>query len=218
MKKLALAAMAAALAWTPAQAAAQGAGIGIRAGTLGVGGEAALSLTDRIVLRGGAGFAPFDPKATFDDLDVTLKLPTQYNVGLDLYLTGAMRVGGGLLFRSAPEVTGEFTTPQDIGGSSYTPAELGTLKGVIDSGDRVPYILIGFGRHTAPGFGLFIDLGVAFLGDPDVRLDTEGGTLSSDVDPLRSSLDQEAANFEDDMRTYLRYWPILSLGFRVGLG
>ena len=202
----------------PLAAAAQGFGIGARVGTLGLGGEAAVELTERIVVRGGLGLTPFEPSATFDDIDVTLTLPTWYNAGVDLYLNGAVRIGGGMLFKADdPELTGTFNQPQDVGGQTFTPAEIGTLKGVIDSSDSVPYVLIGFGRHTSPGVGLFLDLGVAFLGDPEVTLTSEGGTLSNDP-TMRSALDQEAQDFEDDMKAYLRYWPILSLGLRIGLG
>lgn len=195
----------------------QGLGVGGRVGTLGIGGEAAVELGDRVVLRGGLGLTPFEPKATLDEMDVTLKLPTWYNAGLDFYLNGAMRIGAGILFKAEdPSLVGRFNSPQDIGGNTYTPQEIGTLTGVIDSSDRVPYVLLGFGKHTTPGIGLFIDLGVAFLGDPEVRLESSGGTLSNDP-AMQDALDREADNFERDMRTYLRFWPILSIGLRIGV-
>jgi hypothetical protein len=78
-------------------------------------------------------------------------------------------------------------------------------------------VLIGFGKHTASGIGLSLDVGLAFLGDPDVTLDAQGGAFS-DQAQLQEALDQEARNYEDDMRTYLRYWPILNLGLRIGVG
>ena len=98
----------------------------------------------------------------------------------------------------------------------FTPEEIGTLTGVIESSGSAPYVLIGFGRHTAEGVGLFLDLGFAFMGDPTVRLGARDGTLSDDVDPLMSALLQEAEDFEDDVPGYMKFWPILSLGIRVG--
>ena len=95
---------------------------------------------------------------------------------------------------------------------------IGTLVGVIDSSDQVPYVLLGFGKHTAPGMGLFLDVGVAFMGEPDFQLDAEGGSLNSQSGPLRTALDTEEQEFEDDAGAYLRYWPILNLGFRIGVG
>jgi hypothetical protein len=201
----------------PCAVAAQGLGFGARVGTLGLGGEVAIGLTEGLVVRGGMGITPLERGVTFSDVDVTLKLPTVYNVGLDLYLNGAVRLGGGVLLRSGhPEVTATFSASQDIGGTSFTPQEIGTLAGVIESSGAAPYVLIGFGRHTAEGVGLFLDLGFAFMGDPSVRLGARDGTLSDDAPPLMDALQREASDFENDMRGYLKFWPILSLGIRVG--
>jgi hypothetical protein len=202
---------------TAAPVAAQGVGFGARVGTLGLGGELAIGLTESLTVRGGIGLSPLEPGVTFNDIDVNLKLPTVFNVGLDLYLNSAVRIGGGILFRSGhPELTGTFDASQDIGGVTFTPLQIGTLTGVIESSGSAPYVLIGFGRHTAEGVGLFLDVGVAFMGEPAVRLGARDGTLSSDVDPLMSALQQEAADFEADVPGYLKFWPILSLGIRVG--
>jgi len=194
-------------------------GIGGRIGTLGLGAEAAVALTERFVVRGGLSVAPIEPSLTLGDIELEVDLPRWYNVGADLYLNGAMRVGGGILFKGdGPRLTADFTTDQDLGGQTFTPQEIGTLVAMIDAKDKVPYALIGFGKHTAPGVGLFVDFGVAFMGAPRFRLNTEGGTLADDTGPLRTALDAEAAQFEDDAGRYLEFWPILSLGLRIGLG
>jgi hypothetical protein len=210
--------LALALLLAPSSAAGQ-IGVAARGGTLGIGAEAALGLSDRLVLRGGVGLQAFDVSTTFDSVAVDLELPDSwYNVGIDLYLNGAFRVGAGILFKSDdPRVTGTLEGPVDIGGRTFTPEEIGTLTGVLDSREHAPYVLLGFGKHTDAGLGLSLDVGAAFTGDPDVTLDAQGGTFS-DQQELQSRLDQEAQDFEDDMRTYLRIWPILSLGVRLGLG
>ena len=194
-------------------------GIAARAGTLGIGGEAALALSDRLVLRGGLGLTPFDVSTTFDGIDVELELPESwYTVGVDLYLNGAMRVGGGFLFRpDDPRLTATPVDPVDVGGRSFTPEEIGVLTGVLGAQGRAPYLLVGFGKHTSSGFGLSLDVGAAFTGDPEVTLDAEGGTFSDQAE-LDARLIQEAEDFEEDMKGYLRFWPIVSLGVRLGLG
>ena len=151
-------------------------------------------------------------------MDVTLKLPQWYNVGADLYLSGSFRIGGGMLFKSEdPSIEGVFTANQDIGGRSFTPAELGTLTGVLASNSQVPYVLIGFGNHTSTGIGLFLDLGVAFLGDPEISLASSGGSFGDQAE-LISRLNAEAADWEDQAGSYLNYWPILNIGLRIGVG
>lgn len=200
-------------------ATAQGVGIAARAGTLGLGGEAALGLGDRLVIRGGVGVLPWEVEGTIDDIDLTLELPrTSYNVGADLYLTDAFRLGGGMLFRSEDVlVSGTPTTTWNIGGRDFTPEELGTLRGRVASGPRAPYVLLGFGKHTSSGIGLTLDLGAAFLDEPDVALDSEGGTFSDEPE-LRARLDAEERTFEEESPAYLNLWPILNLGLRIGVG
>ena len=202
----------------PPSAAAQ-IGVAARVGTLGIGGEGALDISDRLVLRGGVGLVTLDVSTSFDGIAVDLELPDSwYNVGIDIYLNSALRIGGGLLVRpDDPTLTGAFQEPVDVGGRTFTPGEIGTLTGTLSSEDRAPYLLIGFGKHTASGLGLSLDVGAAFTGDPRVTLDASGGTFS-DQPELDARLEQEAQDFEDDMRGWLRIWPILSLGVRLGIG
>jgi len=206
------------LVTAPSAVAAQGLGFGAFGGTLGIGAEAAIGITDRVVFRGGYAFMPYEPSFTVSDLDLTFKLPSSVHLGLDLYFNNALRLGGGIVWRSEdPSVKSVLTASQDIGGTTFTPAEIGTLTGVFDGRDRAPYVLLGFGRHTQPGVGLFIDLGVVFVGEPDIVLGATGGSLSADSEPLKSALVQEATDMEQDAGSYLKLWPFLSLGLRVGL-
>jgi hypothetical protein len=201
----------------PAATSAQ-VGLAGRVGTLGIGAEAAVGLSDRVVLRGGIGLWQLEANTTFDGVSVDLELPDNwFNVGIDLYLNDSFRIGGGVLFKpDDPTIRGAFTEAVDIGGQTLTPAEIGTLTGQVISNERAGYALIGFGKHTASGIGLSLDVGAAFLGDPRVVLDAQGGSLpTAQLDPL---LAQEALDFEADMKTYLKIWPILSLGIRLGVG
>jgi hypothetical protein len=77
-------------------------------------------------------------------------------------------------------------------------------------------VLIGFGRHTKKGLGLFLDLGVAFLGDPSVQLSATGPAASSAQ--FQTQLDNEAAKIQNKAGTYLKYWPIADIGIKLGIG
>ncbi|MDX1648142.1 MAG: hypothetical protein R3304_13435 [Longimicrobiales bacterium] len=218
MKRLLHAVVTVGLLLLPYPAAGQ-LGVAARVGSLGIGAEAAVGLSDRLVARGGIGLVPLELSTSFDGVDVDLELPDSwYNVGLDLYLNGALRVGGGLLIRpDDPTVTGAFQDPVDIGGRTFTPEEIGTLTGTLATEGRAPYLLVGFGKHTDTGFGLSLDVGVVFSGNPDVTLDARDGIFSDQAE-LEIRLQQEAQDFEDDMKGYLRFWPIASLGLRLGVG
>ena len=84
-------------------------GIGARAGTLGLGAEAAVNVTSAFVLRGGLGFMPFEVDASSfwdlgNDVETKLKFPeSSYNIGADLYVGSSFRIGGGMLFKPENE-------------------------------------------------------------------------------------------------------------------
>jgi hypothetical protein len=91
------------------------------------------------------------------------------------------------------------------------------LTGVISTNRRAAYALIGLGRHTTSGFGVSLDVGAAFLGnDPSVTLAATGGSYAQEA--LADLLVAEARSFENDMKTYLMIWPLLSVGLRYGIG
>jgi len=217
MKKTIPILAAAGLLALPSAAAGQSFGIAGRVGTMGAGVEAAVQLSDRIAARAGVGFMGLDFDATVEDIDVTFSLPdTWYNLGLDLYLTGALRIGAGFLFK--PDdflMSAAFDTDQEIGGQLFTPEEIGTLTGAVSVGERAPYLLLGFGKHTSSGIGLSLDIGAAFLEEAQVSLQSDGTAAPGIIGP---ELDREAQEMEDSIPTYVKIWPILSLGIRIGRG
>ncbi len=229
MKKGLLVLTGAALLALPVTASAQGFGVAARAGTLGLGAEAALGLSDNLVVRGGLGLFPIETDATrFWDIgqgvDATLKFPdTWYNVGLDLYLGGSFRIGGGMLYKpDNPTITATLQPSGeiDIGGQTYGVDEVSEVVGSLSTKASAPYVLIGFGKHTSPGVGLFLDLGVAFMGDSQVTLEaTKGNELLIGSEAFQQRLRQEEQNLDGDLPAWAKkYWPIASIGLRIGLG
>ena len=220
MKKMktmiACGAVAAALA--PAALDAQGFGVGARVGTVGVGVDAALGLGPKVAVRAGLGLLPFEPTPEIDGIAYTLELPrTWSNVGLDLYLTGPFRIGGGVLFREGD--IGLAATPSsdiELDEVTFSPEEVGTIVGTLESRSAAPYAVLGLGRLTGAGVSLFLDAGVALTGDPEVTLDSVGGTLSDEPE-MQTALQGEAERFVEDSRGYLQFWPFLSLGVKVGV-
>jgi hypothetical protein len=210
------------VAITPAAAAAQGIGVAVKAGTIGVGVEGALGLGDNLAIRGGGALVPLNLDRTYSDIEFGLDLPDTYlNLGLDFYPGGGpFRISGGMLFKpDEPRLTSEFIGPKDIGGRSYSPSEIGTLVGEIDSGNRAPFVTIGFGRHTSTGLGLYADVGMAFLEDPKLSIRQEGGTLSGAAKAeFDTRLEQERQDIEDDLGGWQRFYPIVQIGLKMGLG
>ena len=105
-----------------------------------------------------------------------------------------------------------------VGDSTFTGAELGTLEGAFETSNAAPYVTIGFGRHTGAGFGLVLDLGVAFMGESSLSLTAPNSTRTG---PAKARLDAELAKevegVEEDLRKYTKLFPMLNIGIRIGL-
>lgn len=192
---------------------------GPRVGTMGVvGGEVVVAATTRFEVRGGVGIWTLTATTEFDDIPMDVHFPDlSVNVGVDYYLNDTFRIGGGVLFRSSyPTLSGAYDGVINVGGTPLTATEAGDIRGVVTSNKQAAYAVIGLGRPTGRGVGLSLDVGAAYLGNPSVSLTSENGTFPEDE--LESLLAAEAENFEDDMKTYFRIWPILSISLRFVVG
>lgn len=209
----------------PVAAGAQVFALAGRAGTIGLGAEAAVGFGERLTLRGGLGLTPVEIDAgslveVGDQVEATLTLPKAwYNLGADLNLGAGFRIGGGMLFKNDdPEL--EAILPSggtiEIDGVEYSGSQVQSVTGVLDSKDQAPYAILGFGSTQGAGIGLFFDLGVAFLGDPEVALSATGDQAVVGSNEFQNRLRQEEQRVEDEAGEYLRLWPILNLGVRIG--
>jgi hypothetical protein len=214
MKRFALASLL--LCLLPQIALAQGFGVGARAGTLGIGGEGALALSDQLVIRGGLGSFFFEFDGEMDGIDYTVTPPSfTGTLGVDFYPTGgAFRLMAGLMFRNGDFELESGDISQaggvEIGDEEYY--DEGYLFGTVSSSSAAPFVGFGFGKHTSGGFGVFFDLGLAFVGDPDVSMRATGPIAS--VEGFQDELDKEVQQIEDDATPYLKYWPILNFGLK----
>jgi hypothetical protein len=103
------------------------------------------------------------------------------------------------------------TVPVEIGGATFTPAQVGRLEGTIKLSDLSPFIGIGFDdTMTRSGpFGVRALVGVAFSEDPEVGLSSSGGTLSNDP-AFRARLEAEAREIGEEADYGL--FPVAQLG------
>ena len=190
-------------------------GIGVKVGTLGFGADITGRINNWLSVRG-----------TFNTADVTHSeeasgIDYEGDVALGAYgllvdfhpMKGNFRLTAGYLRnRTGVDLTGVATEDTEIGDTTYTPAEIGTLSGTLDFKQNVPYFGIGFGSAAkAPGRVKFLlDLGVLSQGSGDVTLTSNTGL----VDP--ADLRQEEQNVEDDIKDYDLY-PVLAFGISFRL-
>ena len=201
----------------PAGAAGQTFGVGVKAGTLGLGADVAVGLHDRIALRGGFGVFPFTPRLTYSDIEYDAELPSpQFTGTADLFLIGGLRLTGGVLV-STPDfvLTSDLTNlgTVDIGGVQFDGSDVGVMSGAVVNKDVAPYVGLGFGRVAKRGFGFFVDAAVAFQGEPVVAL-AATGPIRDDPD-FQSALRAEEQALAEEIKL-AKYYPILSVGLSFG--
>lgn len=196
---------------------AQGVGVAPHVGTLGIGADVALGGVSALAVRAGANFMPFDIDASASDIDFTISPPSaRFTLLVDIAAPVGFRVTGGALLTSGDiEATGSYTGTVDIGDTTYTAADVGTLTGTIVTNKFAPYVGIGWGKPASSRFGFFLDLGVAFHGKPEITLAADGPVTA--LPGFQDDLEEERQSIEDDAN-WFRVYPVLSIGFSIGLG
>lgn len=206
---------AAAIVVLPTLLHAQSPGIAVRAGTLGVGVEAGMGVISRFGVRAGYSIMPISYETLYagNDYKVQPMSPLQ-NIGIDYYPgIGDLRIGAGMLFISGPtELEGTFNGAFQIGGEPFVGDA--SIRGEFDHGASAPYVIMGFGHPTGGGMNLFLDLGLGYLGKPDLAL-TASGTTTQDP-RFEDALERERQQAEQDANEYFQLLPIFSFGFRYG--
>lgn len=186
-----------------------------RIGSTGIGADLAYEVSPWFVVRGGAAFVPFDPGFEVSDVDYEADLPTNASAALDIHLGGSgFRVSGGLFFLAEDLVLSAFGDGEvEIGDETFSFEDTGRLEATGDYRGAAPFLSIGFGRAGGPGTGVFLEIGAAFIGEPDVAITAENEGADA---ALRAALDRELISLDDDLEDVAVY-PLLNLGVRLGL-
>jgi hypothetical protein len=195
--------------------------LGLRAGTLGVGAELAIGMTEKLNLRLGYSF--FDYSMTLEDTDVT------YDAELQLRNPSAVLAwhpfSGGFHFSlgavgASTKVVGTGVpngTQYVINGNSYNASQIGKVDATIEASNSVaPYVGFGWGNPVgaAGRWTVLLDVGAVYYGSkPDVvAVATCGATLPSLLcTRLQTDIAAERQQLIDEVDT-LTWYPVLNLG------
>ena len=199
MKRLFLfaAAMAAAVS-------AQAAGIGVRAGTTGVGADVAWDLAPTLSARVGYSALKWNQDVDTDNVsyDGKLKL-SNLNTMVDFHPLGPVfRITGGVIFnKNKYDVRST-----DLGG---------LVTGTVESGrSAAPYLGIGWGTVAGTGINFYADLGIMFMGSPQATLRANCAP-SPACTALQSQAAAEERRLEDELKNF-KHYPVLNIGLTVG--
>lgn len=189
--------------------------IGVKNSTLGLGGEVTARITSNVNARLGINAFGLDLDGEISDIEYDFDIDLlSYSALLDWYpFKGSFRVSGGILVNESE--VGLSTTPVIplmIGGTIYTPAEIGVLSGTLGFDNVAPYVGIGWGNAFGKDkrWGFVSDVGVAFIGSPDVNL-SANGLMAADP-AFQANLAMESADIEEYLGDF-KFYPVCSLSF-----
>ena len=185
---------------------------GVTGGTLGIGPEITYRVSETIGIRANATFFGFDHEVDSSDVtyDGELKLKSA-GVMLDVHpFGGGFRISAGArIGDNKVELSARPTGEVEIGDETYSPQQIGELRGDVSAKDFAPTLTLGWGGGLTPGLKLGVEAGVMFHGTLRVNNLMATGTFANDPG-FRDSLLREEAEIEEDIDNY-KIYPVLQV-------
>jgi hypothetical protein len=190
-----------------------------RASSLGLGAELSFRAARNIGIRLGGNYLEFSRDATVEDIDYHLTPHFENGTAiLDLHpFGGSFHLSGGLLLNyNEGEMVATLNHDLVIGGTTYTPQEIGSLTGTVTFRKTAPYLGLGFAGRSRIAF--LFDLGVGFTGTPQVDLVVDTNLTGQAKAEFDANVEQERAEVQAEINKHrvLRYHPVVSLGIKFG--
>lgn len=196
-----------------AQADGSGLGVGVKAGTLGLGAEITKSFTPSINGRLGFNNYTFSTSGTESDIKYDIDLKWQSTaLLLDWHpFEGSFRLTAGYIANGNKiDMDAKPAAEYKVGDVSYDATDLANLNGTVkfDSG---PYVGFGWGNAgDGKGLGFSLEVGAVYQGSPNVSLRGSCTDVVACAD-FDNQLAQEEKNAEDSMSEY-KWYPQVALG------
>jgi len=185
---------------------AHAAGLGLRAGTTGLGADLGWGVMPTLGARVGLSGMKFNTEVDSNDVRYDAKAKIgNLSALLDWSPLGPFRISAGLVATSNKlDVTGQ--------------EQFGTLTGTVKPGRSVaPYLGIGYGNVWTKGVNFYFDLGIMFQGSPKADLSLTCGASVSvpDCTQAQNEVAAEERRLEDELKNF-KYYPVLNLGITIG--
>lgn len=194
-------------------AQAQDNSVGVKLGLLGLGVEYGYRISDRLTVRAGLNGSGISTDETESGIDYEFDLDfDSIAVGLDVHpLKSAFRVSFGLLKNdSAITARAVGNGTYTIGDTTYTGAEVGSLRGRVGFDGTAPFVGIGWDLRYEKRVGVSLEFGVVDQGAPRVSLSADG--LLADDPDFQADLVTERGQLQSDLDD-LDLYPFASVGF-----
>jgi len=202
------------------------AAVSAEVGTLGYGANIAWGLNDKTELQ--AGWAGGDVAdlfgGDFDANDVNYEVDSDFSnpyMGVQLRPAGNwFTMGAGIIVPDnsidvTANPTGDTNAIYKVDGVEYDAAEVGALTGSVDHRNKLaPYGTIGFRPNINNHWGVFGEIGAAYLGKTSATVNAEkGNSLVTSEDGITTANDvAKKAQQELESKDYLEWLPIVKVG------
>ena len=189
-------------------------GVGVKAGTLGIGVEGTWRPLPYIDFRAGTNQYDYSDSGNFAGInyDAEANLDNYYVTGNLRFPLSPFRLTGGL-YSNGNELnarSGDNGAIIFVGGDPYPADAVGTLSATAAFDNTSPYFGVGFDFTLLGKLGMNLDFGVLLQGSPRVSVAADG--LLAGNPTFEASLDAERAEIENELGNY-KAWPVVSLGF-----
>ena len=204
-----------------ATGSAGAAGIGVRAGTTGVGGDIGWDIAPTLNARVGYSGLNYTTDVSKTDVRYDGKLKLSNLSGLfDWSPLGPFRITAGIVGNANKlDVTG---TPAGgtftINGTTYQASDVGNLHGTIKAGNRTaPYLGFGYGNVAGKGVNFYFDIGAMYQGSPKATLTANCGVAltAAECTQLQNDVAAEQQRLQDKLNKY-KYYPVANIGITIG--
>ena len=190
---------------------AQAGGVGIRAGTTGVGADFGFDIAP--TLGGRVGISGMNVNTHLDTDDVRYDAKAKVLTGsllLDWSPLGPFRISGGFMPNNNKiDLNGQptsLTAPIPPGSS---------LSGQVKPETSfAPYLGVGYGNVWTKGINFYFDLGVMFQGTPQVSL-SANCTPSAACTAAQARVEEERRRVQEKVDKY-KYYPVANIGLTIG--
>lgn len=210
MKKLFTAA-AAGLMLGASQMAAAETGLGVKLGTLGYGAEFTYGINKSFNARLGLNSYSYSETDTQDDIEYDMDMDWQTTGAfLDWHpFEGSFRLSLGYMFnKNEIGMEAVSTSEYEVGGTTYSREEIGTLNGSVNFGDGLFYGLGWGNAGDGKGLGFIFELGM-LQQSPELSLEASGPV--SNLESFQQDLQREERDAQQDLEEFDQY-PVISLG------
>ena len=206
-------------------------GVGLRFSTLGLGIEAATSVTQRTNIRVGYSAMNYHGSSTEDGIsyDGQLRLRA-FEAHFDWFpFGGAFHISPGFQVNSGKPLTADTSVPGgqqfSLGDTDYQsdPTDPVTGTGELNVNTVSPTLMMGWGNlvpRSDSHFSGYFEFGVAYQGSPSTKLNLSGSVCdtgglncrSASSDPtVQSGLKSEEDKLNDNL-SWFRFYPLVAFG------